>query len=105
LKGDANIIVNYLNDVKPEDIDKYLVRWDLDEEETEKAYSTDEYGQEEWQLTDFMHKLNLPYPLNANGNPKGLTFKLWTKQLKLETVKTRIHKITIKNEKPWWKFW
>ena len=85
-EGNANIIAQYLKNVIPEDIDKYLVRWDLDEEETEKAYSTDEYGQEEWQLIDFMHKLNLPYPLNANGNPKGLTFKLWTKQLKLETV-------------------
>lgn len=86
-KGNANILAHYLKNVKPSDIDKYLVRWDLEEDETEKAYSTDEYGQEEWQLIDFMNKLSLPYPLDDNGNPKGLTFKLWTKQLKLTTVK------------------
>jgi hypothetical protein len=76
----------------------------LEEEETEKAYSTDEYGQEEWQLIDFMNKLTLPYPLDDNGNPKGLTFKLWTKQLKLTTVKNKSNTTAIKNEKPWWKF-
>lgn len=81
--------------------------WDetiSDEEETEKAYSTDQYGQEEWQLIDFMNKLTLPYPLDDNGNPKGLTFKLWTKQLKLTTVKNKSNTTAIKNEKPWWKF-
>jgi hypothetical protein len=103
-KGNANILAQYLKNVTPRDIDKYLVKWDLEEEETEKAYSTDEYGQEEWQLIDFMNKLTLPYPLDDNGNPKGLTFKLWTKQLKLTTVKNKSNTTAIKNEKPWWKF-
>lgn len=103
-KGNANILTQYLKNVTPRDIDKYLVKWDLEEEETEKAYSTDEYGQEEWQLIDFMNKLSLPYPLDFDGNPKGLTFKLWTKQLKLTTVKKKSNTTAIKNEKPWWKF-
>lgn len=103
-KGNANILAQYLKNVTPSDIDKYLVRWDLDEEETEKAYSTDEYGQEEWQLIDFMNKLSLPYPVDFDGNPQGLTFKLWTKQLKLTTVKNKSNTTAIKKEKPWWKF-
>ena len=104
-KGNADIIAQYIKGIKKSDIDKYLVRWDLENEEAEKAYSTDEFGQEDWQLTDFMNKLNLPYPLDDNGNPKGLTFKLWTQQLKFITTKNNNIKTETKSVKPWWKFW
>jgi hypothetical protein len=104
-KGNADIVVQHIKGIKKSDIDKYLVKWDLEKEDTEKAYTTDEFGQEDWQLIDFMSKLNLPYPLDDNGNPKGTTFKLWTKQLKLETVKISNTKTETKSVKPWWKFW
>ncbi len=62
--------------VKPEEIEKYLVRWDLDAEDSIKAYSNDDFGQEDWQLLDFMRKLGLPYPMDDNGAPKGPTYKI-----------------------------
>jgi len=104
-KGNADIIVQLIKGIKKSDIDRYLVKWDLENEEAEKAYTTDEFGQEDWQLTDFMSKLNLPYPLDDNGNPKGLTFKLWTNQLKLITTKTNNVTTETKSLKPWWRFW
>ncbi len=104
-KGNANILAQYSININKADIEKYLVRWDLESENLEKAYPTDEFEQGEWQLIDFMNKLKLPYPLDDNGNPKGLTFKLWTKQLKLETVQTKSSMTETKREKPWWKFW
>jgi hypothetical protein len=105
-KGNAQTIANHIAYIKVGDIDKYLVRWDLEEEGTSKAYPTDEFVKEEWQLVDFMNKLKLPYPLDDNGNPKGQTYKLWTKQLKLETQPTKAGiKQKTKESKPWWKFW
>jgi hypothetical protein len=104
-KGDAQVITQYVPYIKPSEIDKYLVRWDLEEEEPSKTYPTDEFAQDEWQLTDFMKKLKLPYPIDGDGNPKGQTYKLWTSQLRLETQSTRTNFKHNKNEKPWWRFW
>lgn len=105
-KGNALTITKYVPYIKTNDIDKYLVRWNIDEEEPAKAYPTDEFAKEEWQLVDFMNKLKLPYPIDDKGNPKGQTYKLWTKQLKLVTqqTKTNINQED-KGNKPWWKFW
>jgi len=83
-KGNASIVAKYLPYIKPTDIEKYLVRWDLDEEESTKAYPTDEFTKEEWQLVDFMTKLKLPYPLDDNGDPKGQSYKFWTEKLRLK---------------------
>jgi hypothetical protein len=80
-KGDASILVKYLNNVKQLNIEKYLVRWDLESEENGKAYVDDEFTNEDWQLLDFMKRIGLPYPLDENGNPKGQIYKLWTKEL------------------------
>jgi hypothetical protein len=104
-KGDAQTITNTFPFIKTSDIDKYLVRWDLDEEEPSKAYSTDEFTKEDWQLVDFMAKLKLPYPLDDNGNPKGETYKFWTSQLKLTTEQPETNLNQNKSQKPWWKFW
>ena len=104
-KGNADIIVQYTKSINKSDIDKYLIRWDLGNEDLEKAYPTDEFNQEEWQLTDFMNKLNLPFPLDDNSNAKGLTFKFWTKQLKLKEMKNNIVKTETKSGNSWWKFW
>jgi hypothetical protein len=81
-KGSAETITKLIPSININDIENYLVRWDLENDDIQKAYSTDEYEQEDWQLIDFMRKLALPYPLDDSGNPKGPVYKLWTKQFK-----------------------
>jgi hypothetical protein len=108
--GNARTIANYVSSVKPTDIERYLVRWDLEGEENKKAYADDEFVQEDWQLLDFMRKLDLPYPLNDDGTPKGETFKLWTKELPLNPPTQQRGKQKAASNgnslrKPWWKFW
>ncbi len=109
-EGNAALISKYINSVKQSAIEKYLVRWDLEAEESEKAYSDDEFAQEDWQLLDFMKKLGLPYPLDDDGKPKGDTYKIWTKDFPLQLQNSQRVKPTnalINNNsgKPWWKFW
>ena len=104
-KGNASIVVNYVSYIKSKDIERYLVRWDLNEEESTKAYPTDEFTKEEWQLVDFMTKLKLPYPLDDNGNPKGQTYKFWTEKLRLKPATKNLTTKTKTEVKPWWKFW
>ena len=41
-KGSAQTVSKYISNIKPADIEKYLVRWDLDAE-NEKAYPEDEF--------------------------------------------------------------
>ncbi len=109
-KGNATTITRYVSQVKVADIDKYLVRWDMEEEEQDKAYPEDDFTKEDWQLLDFMRKLKLPYPLDDEGNPKGQVYKLWTEQLKLNTEFPGMESANTSNKivhtkKPWWKFW
>jgi hypothetical protein len=110
-KGNASTISKYIPSLKTSEVEKYLIRWDLESEEQEKAYPDDEFTNEDWQLVDFMKKVGISYPLDDDGNPNGETFKLWTKQLNLKPAKqkknnnsTSINK-TEKSIKPWWKFW
>ena len=79
-QGNAETISKYLN-IEKSKIEKYLVTWDLDEDEI-KAYPTDQYVNEDLQLLDFMKKLKLPYPLNQNEEPIGEVYKFWTKPKK-----------------------
>lgn len=103
-KGNALAIAKAIPSIQPADIGNYLVRWNLEEEETAKAYSSDEFTREDWQLIDFMRKLNLPIPLDGYGDPKGQTYKLWTNQLKL-TNRQPGSVVVVRGKKPWWKFW
>lgn len=103
-RGSAETIARLIPYVKPEDIDRYLLRWNLEEEPT-KAYPTDEFTREDWQMVDFMSKLKLPYPLDDNGNPKGHTYKLWTNQLPLASQSKMDFTEETTDKKPWWKFW
>jgi hypothetical protein len=96
--------------VRPEEIEKYLVRWDLDAEDSIKAYSSDDFGQEDWQLLDFMRKLRLPYPMDDNSAPKGPTYKIWTKELPQRqntsgTITASANEYKSNSNKPWWKVW
>ena len=106
-KGNASIVTNYVSYVKTEEIENYLIRWDLDDDEDddEKAYQTDEFTNEDWQLLDFMAKLKLPYPFDDNGKSKGQTYKFWTKKLTLKQEKTYPPNKAEPKDKPWWKFW
>jgi hypothetical protein len=109
-KGDPLTISRITGSVKSEEIEKYLVRWDLEAEDSKKAYSSDEFGQEDWQLLDFMRKLSLPYPLDDNGAPIGQTYKLWTNELlqrqnTSETITASANESKSNSNKPWWKFW
>jgi hypothetical protein len=90
-KGDATIVAKYVKGVEQASIDRYLVRWDADE--TGKAYQEDKFGFEAWQLTDFMSKLGLDYPLDDAGQPKGSTYRLKVKDSRSP------------RQWKWWKFW
>jgi hypothetical protein len=104
-KGDASNVANYVYYIRPKDIEKYLVRWNINEAESTKAYATDEFTQEEWQMVDFMTKLKLPYPLDDKGNPKGQTYKFWTEKLRVNPSAKTFNNNTKTKNKPWWKFW
>lgn len=104
-KGNASIIAKYVTYVQPKDIKNYLVAWDLDEEESTKAYSTDEFAKEDWQMLDFMSRLKLPYPLDDNGNANGQAYKLWTQKSLLNPSAKAAAGRTATKAKPWWKFW
>jgi hypothetical protein len=108
-RGNAAAIVKHLTSVRAQDIENYLQWWDLNDDESKKAYPDDEFGQEDWQLLDFMKKLKLPYPFDKDGNPKGSVYKLWTKGLPLNTeVNLAPSPAPVSRDevdKPWWKFW
>ena len=74
-QGNAATIAAYVPTVGAEEVENYLVRWDLDTPASPKAYASDEYGPEAWQLLDFMHRLQLPYPITDEG-PDGEVFRL-----------------------------
>lgn len=106
-KGNAKLVSSYFSHIQPASIEKYLVPWDLESEGTNKAYAADEYEQEDWQLLDFMKKLQLPYPLTDEGNANGEVYKLYTKELKPGTI-SKYSKATLakdNEDKSWWKFW
>ncbi len=109
-KGDAEIVSQYVKYINKQDIENYLVRWDLDAEVGTKAYSDDEFGQEDWQLLDFMKKLGFPYPIDDNLIPSGDTFRFWTKELPLKSTSVKATDgksapgIT-DSKKSWWKLW
>lgn len=96
-KGNAQIITDYLPYLKKENIEKYLIRWDLEQEEI-KAYEDDEFTNCEDQLIDFMKKIKLPYPIDYDGNPLGEVFQFIIEEIPVTTI-------TPSTNRPWWKFW
>jgi hypothetical protein len=111
-KGDSSVLTSYLPHINPADIENYLVHWDEDMDPDAKAYPDDEYHFEDFQLTDFMRKLQLPFPLNDNFEPTGSMYFLHTKELKPGISEENgpapantIIRDEPKPTKPWWKFW
>jgi hypothetical protein len=81
-KGNGLKVSHLVDGLLARDIERYLVRWDLDADQA-KAYPEDTFENEGWQLLDFMGKLGLAYPLDDDRNPLGQVYKLWTKELEL----------------------
>jgi hypothetical protein len=74
-EGNASVVAQCFEDVEVPSIEKYLVTWNLDTEEPGKAYEDDEFPFNDcWQLTDFMSKLGLVYPIAEHGQAKGETY-------------------------------
>jgi hypothetical protein len=73
--GDAGVVAGNWQSVDASSIEKYLVTWDLDDDEPGKAYEDDEFPINDcWQLTDFMKKLGLVYPIDHQGRALGETY-------------------------------
>lgn len=72
-KGSAALLCRFWPDAKEGQIANYFARWDIDDEESYavKAYPEDEFEREDWQMIDFMNKVGLVYPFNADGEPSG----------------------------------
>jgi hypothetical protein len=79
-KGNGLKVSHLMEGLLARDIERYLVRWDLDADPV-KAYPDDTYENEEWQLLDFMRKVGLVYPLDEDRKPLGAVYKLWTAEL------------------------
>jgi hypothetical protein len=75
-KGDPNVLAKHWPGLKAADVERYLTRWDLDNEDPPKAYSDDEHtAGSDWQLLDFMRKLGLKYPVSDFGELKDVTYR------------------------------
>ena len=78
-RGNAIEVAKRVPKLSPESISKYLIPWDdeiLESSERMKAYPDDKfYYGDDWQLTDFMKRLGLVYPLDDKGTPLGPTYR------------------------------
>jgi hypothetical protein len=73
--GDANVVAECWEGVDAASIERYLVTWDLDNDDPGKAYEDDEHPIDDcWQLTDFMRKLGLTFPVDDQGQVTGETY-------------------------------
>lgn len=76
-RGNPEIICKLVNGISVQNIKNYYKFWDEDDESEEKAYEDDEFCfGEDWQIIDFMNKLNIIYPFkDETGFPIGKTYK------------------------------
>jgi hypothetical protein len=80
-KGNTSLIAGLIPSVNIDAIAKYLVEWNLDDEDPKKAYSDDEFTNCDcWQMCDFMKKIGLEYPIGNDGSIHGDTFRFWIKE-------------------------
>ena len=74
--GDASEVTSVWPGVEDEEIRNYLVRWDLDDEGPGKAYPDDRHHYLDcFQVTDFMRRLGLAYPLDERGKAIGRSYR------------------------------
>lgn len=94
-QGDANEIVRHVPDVSASDIERYLVRWNAADEGDGKAYPDDEFPTgSDWQMTDFMRRIGLPYP---DDDKHRQTFRIVAGREAIGNATPPARK--------WWKFW
>lgn len=60
--GKPEVMAHFF-DVQPCDIEKYFIRWTDDISVDYKAYDSDEFGCEDWQMADFMDKIGFSYDM------------------------------------------
>lgn len=74
--GNAAIVAQHWPGVMPESIRNYLSEWDLEEEDSDNAYADDEFPYNDcWQVTDFMCRLGLVYPIGDDGKVNASSFR------------------------------
>jgi hypothetical protein len=79
--GNAGVIAEAWPDVEADAVRNYLVRWDLDDDAPGRAYANDRFPYDDcWQLTGFMKRLGLTYPLDDHGRVIGRTYRFRVKQ-------------------------
>jgi hypothetical protein len=78
-RGNVSEVVKRVPGLKPTDIANYLVEWRAENRESiprKRAYPSDRfYYGDDWQLLDFMAKLELEYPIDDRGAPHGTTYR------------------------------
>jgi hypothetical protein len=74
--GNAAVVAQHWPDLVPESIREYLHEWDLDVEDSDNAYADDEFPYNDcWQVTDFMRRLGLVYPIDDDGKANASTYR------------------------------
>ena len=74
--GNADVVAQHWPGVMPESIRNYLFVWDLDVAESDNAYDDDQFPYNDcWQVTDFMHRLGLVYPIDDQGKVSGASYR------------------------------
>jgi hypothetical protein len=75
-KGDAAKIAALWPGIRAGQLANYLVAWDFDSGVSSKAYPDDRFAAgDSWQLTDFLRRLSLDYPIDDRGHPHGETYR------------------------------
>jgi hypothetical protein len=74
--GNAAVVAQHWPGLAAESIRDYLYEWDRDEEDSDNAYDDDQFPYNDcWQVTDFMHRLGLVYPIDNEGNTNASTYR------------------------------
>ena len=74
--GDTRMVARNWSGVSEDAVRNYLVRWDLVDNKPSKAYPDDIFGfNDSWQVTDFMRRIGLVYPIDDTGRLLGRTYR------------------------------
>jgi hypothetical protein len=74
--GNAAVVAQHWPGLAPESIREYLHEWDRDVEDSDLAYDDDQFPYNDcWQMTDFMRRLGLVYPIDDDGNTSASTYR------------------------------
>ena len=75
-QGDVQEVAARTPGVSADTLARYLRPWDTSLEEAGKAFPDDKYCYlDVWQMSDFMKRLAIPYPLGEQGEVLGKTFE------------------------------